>query len=993
MNLTLNDLIIAYKKAKSEVFHEKLQVSILGFQRYERQLIKNLSELLAKLNDEDINFVSTGDFNEDTSYYPIIKRIHFKEAKSEDENVYYSNFKSKWENKKQRIGNLDFRIISNLNVNFHIISSLWIDKVAYLFETQLSPNSYGSRLNTINESFNSPSNHFKTYIHDYRKWQKNGLDTIKSKLDQSKDIIAVTADIKSFYHHIDITFLSSNKFFEQFLRGSILSSSQKHLNSLLIKAIKYWSEKTYANLSIATAKDFEKQKHVGIPIGLAASKVIANLVLKEFDDSIEQELVPLYYGRYVDDIFLVLNSNPRITNRNSFWNFLSDRIKKLVKDPEGSENYQFKMNYAAKTTILFNRDKERFFFLDKDCGMSIVNEIEKELNENSSEWRLLPDSDHDLDKFSDEILHASSDVTENVNSLRKSDGISIQRLKFALFVRNAEESILSHPYYFWKDGIQDLFKITSHFIIDPEVLPNYLQYIVKVFRLSIYNCDFKNFKKLWKSLMESIDYLKFDVFHDQVDEIELYESYLKKTIEVAIYSGGSLLFNQTKVDTFIKNCEELTKLKYNPATVLDFFISDLHLVPLKGIFDKQQSSLLVLFKSLLNTEAIKDYIIDYKNNESFLEQPTIHEKIPSIHQIFINFIYERELVSTIPIAIFFPTRRMNYLEITRFLDNWMFKQNPLYLSFLRLYSLKELSIPFSEDGDYKHLFINNYPSKSDPVIAITSYEVADESWNAIVLGRTEPDLTRINRLYDLINGILTTKNQKIDFIVLPELSVPQFAINSISKQIKGSGITLISGVDYLINRHDSTVQNQMIYVLPITQFGQTHQVQIIQEKLVPAIHEGRDLSRIGGLKLIPQNLFKYIITINGFTFSSLICNDFLDIDNRQKLRGKIDGLFLIEWNKDIETYNSLVESTANDLHSFIIQVNNRLYGDTRIRAPFKDNYKRDVARIRGGNIDYFVVSAIQVKLLREFQMNNISPDQNFKPVPTGFKMCEKRKLK
>ena len=115
-----------------------------------------------------------------------------------------------------------------------------------------------------------------------------------------------------------------------------------------------------------------------------------------------------------------------------------------------------------------------------------------------------------------------------------------------------------------------------------------------------------------------------------------------------------------------------------------------------------------------------------------------------------------------------------------------------------------------------------------------------------------------------------------------------------------------------------------------------------------------------------------------------------DIQNRARLRGEIDNLFVIEWNKDVNSFSSYVESAALDIHSYVVQVNNRKYGDSRIRAPYKESFFRDIVQVKGGNHDYLIVGEIDIKSLREFQSHNISPKQPFKPTPTGFKMAKNR---
>ncbi len=43
------------------------------------------------------------------------------------------------------------------------------------------------------------------------------------------------------------------------------------------------------------------------------------MALFELDKLIEQEIVPLYYGRYVDDVILVMENNSQFSSSNQVW--------------------------------------------------------------------------------------------------------------------------------------------------------------------------------------------------------------------------------------------------------------------------------------------------------------------------------------------------------------------------------------------------------------------------------------------------------------------------------------------------------------------------------------------------------------------------------------------------------------------------------------------------------------------------------------------------
>jgi hypothetical protein len=166
-----------------------------------------------------------------------------------------------------------------------------------------------------------------------------------------------------------------------------------------------------------------------------------------------------------------------------------------------------------------------------------------------------------------------------------------------------------------------------------------------------------------------------------------------------------------------------------------------------------------------------------------------------------------------------------------------------------------------------------------------------------------------------------------------------------------------------------------------------------QDKQRPALQEEKELFQHAGIRLSPAETWQTppILRHGQFQFSILICSELTNIAYRTALRGKIDALFVPEWNKDTETFNALVESAALDIHAYIIQCNNRIFGDSRIRAPYKLSFQRDIVRIKGGKNDYFVIGEIDISELRQFQSNHRSPGEPFKPVPDGFKISNDRK--
>jgi hypothetical protein len=279
-------------------------------------------------------------------------------------------------------------------------------------------------------------------------------------------------------------------------------------------------------------------------------------------------------------------------------------------------------------------------------------------------------------------------------------------------------------------------------------------------------------------------------------------------------------------------------------------------------------------------------------------------------------------------------------------------------------------------------------------IAVSSWKTRLDSWVAAVMCQPDPDADRYARLCRLLDGVISQPHQS-RYLILPELALPAHWFIRIARKLHGRGISLITGIEYL-HATKSRVRNQVWASLSHEGLGFPSLMVYRQDKQRPALHEEQELHRLNRLTLQPADPWKSdippIIQHGDFRFALLVCSELTNINYRAALQGKVDALFVPEWNKDTETFNALVESAALDMHAYIIQCNDRQYGDSRIRAPFKDSWMRDVLRVKGGVTDYCVIGEIDVRALRQFQSSYRSSGKLFKPVPDGFVMGYERKV-
>jgi hypothetical protein len=285
-----------------------------------------------------------------------------------------------------------------------------------------------------------------------------------------------------------------------------------------------------------------------------------------------------------------------------------------------------------------------------------------------------------------------------------------------------------------------------------------------------------------------------------------------------------------------------------------------------------------------------------------------------------------------------------------------------------------------------------------PRLALTSFEVTNKQWKNAAKGAPDLSLDRYRKLHGILN-LASKADPKPTYVLLPELAVPRSWMFPILRKMGGRNISLIAGLEYRSDLRDPTsLHNEAVISLRSNFLGYETNLVILQPKQSPAWEEERLLKDLGRHLAIGSRPPFHPVYVHGdFTFGVLICSELTDMANRLHFQGRVDALMVPEWNKDLVSFSTLVESAALDVHAFIAQANNRKYGDTRLRGPMKEHYQRDIVRVKGGQNDYFVIAKIDYWALRKFQRHKTPPDgkdEKFKPFPKGFpeRMSELRKM-
>ena len=473
----MENLYLAYRKAKVDVFFERSQPLAEDFCEYEQLLHQNLSALAEKVQAKKPKWPTDRKFIGGFGYIPKGLKLPVDRTKSSGKPHFsLSDPEDAWRYLLKQRGNdkpaVDFRPVAHFSVGMYVICALWVNLIGYKYDACLDDSAHGSRLRRLRGDANSSRSKgtyhdqapgsFKPYFYCYREWRERGLKAIRHELTEGRRVVALTMDLTAFYHNVDPRFLLETNFlkkarFRQSNYGRDLTESERLFTSQLVTAFETWAKQL---------PNFDASGPPGVPVGPSAPRVIANVLLTEFDRLVQRNLAPIYYGRYVDDIFLVLRDTGAFTSADRVISHLSRRIKPLTLNKEHTE-LRLVFDYAAKSQLLFKTEKQRVFLLAGEIGEDLLDAIESKIDEVSSEWRLLPNLD-DLERSpAARVLTAAKKSDEDADSLRKADELSLRRLGFSLLLRSVNALVRDLPPSEWVTERRRFYRFVGRHVLTP----------------------------------------------------------------------------------------------------------------------------------------------------------------------------------------------------------------------------------------------------------------------------------------------------------------------------------------------------------------------------------------------------------------------------------------------------------------------------------------------------------------------------------------------
>jgi hypothetical protein len=278
-------------------------------------------------------------------------------------------------------------------------------------------------------------------------------------------------------------------------------------------------------------------------------------------------------------------------------------------------------------------------------------------------------------------------------------------------------------------------------------------------------------------------------------------------------------------------------------------------------------------------------------------------------------------------------------------------------------------------------------------IALANIPVLAENIEASYLQNPILSRARFAQLTELLNNISKYRTQagkKIDLVIFPEVSIPYSWELMLTNWARQRNVGVVCGLEHRVTTESDgtkTAYNEILAVLP---FQDERKYKLCAPvKRLKRIYSPEEKHVLNGYRIdIPRQELdtQQLIQWRGASFAIYNCYELCSLEERATFKGKVDFIICTEYNRDVNYFSNIAESTARDLHCYFIQVNDCRFGDSRVIRPSRSEIMNPL-RIKGGDNLTFLTLNLNLKALRDHQLKGYelhkdSPE--FKPLPPDY---------
>lgn len=1039
MTRLTNQLMSAYRKYKSFIYYDSYssiqRIELSNFERNpkifdEEYEIDDFFSELAKIIIDPEEFDLLGDFicdNINVISFP--KRVMESDVKTK---YVIRNFDLKNFNMDRLHYFIDLPIIG------HIIGVLWILRCGYLLDDKLYNNCYGNRLNKhlLENLKDKNSNYyvdddcsdftnflFMPYFQNYQSWRDNGLNSVNDLLDNHKNAIMISMDLKEYFYRSLIDFKALNKdiidtrnyFNEQkgysieeydvIIDDKLTKFIEKVFNSYSKKFNRKYYTKTLNNKKIDT------DKYPMLPVGFLPSLIISNWNLQGFDQAIVENLMPHYYGRYVDDILIVLGSHEKSETHGLqqieqesldelFERYMTDKKPPKThifkKDDKWDKekiyriiNQSFKNSNNNKITYHYEGleiqdSKLKTYFFSYKYSNAIIENFKNHIRKNSKEFQLM----HDLESIRQEFRENLYKINykESINKIRDIDNVDINKFEISRILSLINLNTADTTDNIDDDLVNDMVDAFKGQIFD------YLTLWDRLFTMLLINDKYDQLTDLIRYIQSNIGNISYTPINQNSYEMSIKdlkdEDVVRNSLMRNLYCTLSRVFAlkyNFKVKRVIENIKNDFKGNFSNqisnclnATMQYTSLMKYPLQDVSGIVDNFDDT---TYFNLINPKNKYKSFYDGFCYPRFIK---LHECI--LHSIN-NEIFNSGMIKLNSKA------NMDYLEesFELYHDVNFKNEGNLYENYIKsncnLNCIFDDYCPLIMNIENKFKDVNVIKIKGERKnkikVGLLNTTIDFDDFEKTILGKPNLTSKRFDKIKLLINEAI---KKNVDLLVMPEMYIPYDWIEKIVRISKDHQMAIIFSTEPINLKNK--IGNYIMMALPFVYEEKYLECALMYR---PKNHycpdEIRQFEKYE-LKINEENnpISKYFMCIwNDIHIVPYSSYEIASIEDRCIFKSCCDIVTVSQLGEDTGFTDDILEVLSRDLFCYCIKSNASNLGGSSIIQPTssKDKY---LINLKGGIDDCILTHDLDIDELRKhaIKSDKFADSSNFQPKTPGF---------
>ncbi|MCG9697239.1 RNA-directed DNA polymerase [Shewanella sp. Isolate11] len=228
------------------------------------------------------------------------------------------------------------------------------------------------------------------------------------------------------------------------------------------------------------------------------------------------------------------------------------------------------------------------------------------------------------------------------------------------------------------------------------------------------------------------------------------------------------------------------------------------------------------------------------------------------------------------------------------------------------------------------------------------------------------------------------RGKQVDLIVWPELAVNHDDMDILVTLSRKTHSIIYAGLGFINQDNTDGPNNCAVWIVPPKANSEQKELIRLQGKHNMTPDEAGKIKPWRPYQLMLELKHPKFPNKPGFMLTGSICYDSTDISLSADLRDKSNAYVVCALNKDVNTFDTMIDALHYHMYQPVVLVNSGVYGGSCAKAPYSEPYHRLIAHSHGN--DQVSINTFEMNMF-DFRRDNVGgsmkSDKLVKTQPAG----------